>query len=238
MQGSIDLKIIDICLKEILKLNLSVAELIYFIDYLKNSNINIKQSVKYSNKELKTIEELPNIDFILSPYYFKGVNISLKEQGKLLAEYVKTKDSKIRDKLILSYLMYTYKATYNLSLKLNKKFEDIMTYGYEGLIMAIDNYDVKKGNNINIYLPKAIRNSIYKNIASDEDLQVDWTTAYYVIKYKGYIESLFGISVENNMFMIEMLTELVSKSTDKIKVNPKQYIENIITILVEVFAKI
>ena len=129
--------------KDILKLNLSNAELIYFIDYLKNSIINIKQSVKYSNKDLKTIEELPNIDFVPSYYSFIGVNISLKEQGELLAEYAKTKDSKIRDKLILSYLMYTYKATYNLSLKLNRKFEDIMTYGYEGLIMAIDNYDAK-----------------------------------------------------------------------------------------------
>lgn len=92
-------------------------------------------------------------------------------QRRIWEEYGRTKDSQIREKLIVEYAQLVKYVAGRLSMYLgnNVEFDDLVGYGVFGLIDAIDKYDYKKGNKFETYASLRIRGAILDNIR-----RMDW----------------------------------------------------------------
>ncbi len=90
---------------------------------------------------------------------------------KLWEKYIKTKDSKIKEQLIIEYAQLVKFVAGRLSMYLgsNVEYEDLCGYGVFGLIDAIDKYDLDKGVKFETYASLRIRGSILDNIR-----KMDW----------------------------------------------------------------
>lgn len=90
---------------------------------------------------------------------------------KLWETYDKTKDSKIKEQLIVEYAQVVKYVAGRLSMYLgnNVEFDDLVGYGVFGLIDAIDKFDLEKGIKFETYASLRIRGSILDNIR-----KMDW----------------------------------------------------------------
>lgn len=97
----------------------------------------------------------------------------MDEQGlkKLWATYSKTKDSKIKEQLIIEYAQVVKYVAGRLSMYLgnNVEFDDLVGYGVFGLIDAIDKFDLSKEIKFETYASLRIRGAILDNIR-----KMDW----------------------------------------------------------------
>lgn len=103
---------------------------------------------------------------------YKKINrLSDEELSALWEEYLKDKSIKaIRDKLIVQYI---YLARYvvgriKVNLPPSFSFEDIVSFGIEGLIDAIEKYHPAKGAKFESYALMRIRGSIIDKIRSSD----------------------------------------------------------------------
>lgn len=103
---------------------------------------------------------------------YKKINrLSDEELSALWEEYLKDKSVKaIRDKLIVQYI---YLARYvvgriKVNLPPSFSFEDIVSFGIEGLIDAIEKYHPAKGAKFESYALMRIRGSIIDKIRSSD----------------------------------------------------------------------
>lgn len=94
-----------------------------------------------------------------------------KNLEKLWSEYAKTKDSKLKEELIIEYSPLVKYVAGRLSAYLGQhvEFEDLVSYGIFGLIDAIDKFDIEKGNKFETYASLRIRGSILDSIR-----KMDW----------------------------------------------------------------
>lgn len=90
---------------------------------------------------------------------------------KLLEEYAKTKDSEIREKIILEYASLVKVVAGRLSMYLgyNVEYDDLVSYGIFGLIDAIDKFDCFKEVKFETYASLRIRGAIL-----DQIRKMDW----------------------------------------------------------------
>ena len=103
--------------------------------------------------------------------YKKIVRLSDEELTSLWEEYLENKSDKtLRDKLIVQYI---YLARYvvgriKVNLPASFSFEDIVSFGIEGLIDAIEKYHPNKGAKFESYALMRIRGSIIDKIRSSD----------------------------------------------------------------------
>lgn len=97
----------------------------------------------------------------------------MDESGKtkLWEKYSKSKESAIKEQLIIEYAQLVKFVAGRLSMYLgsNVEFEDLCGYGVFGLIDAIDKFDFEKGVKFETYASLRIRGSILDNIR-----KMDW----------------------------------------------------------------
>ena len=93
------------------------------------------------------------------------------EKNKLWETYSKTKDSSIKEKLIIEYAPLVKFVAGRLSMYLGYtvEFDDLVGYGVFGLIDAIDKFDYEKGIKFETYASLRIRGSIL-----DQIRKMDW----------------------------------------------------------------
>jgi len=103
--------------------------------------------------------------------YKKIARLSDKELGELWEKYLENKANKeFRDKLIVQYI---YLARYvvgriKVSLPPTFSFEDVVSFGIEGLIDAIEKYYPTKGAKFESYALMRIRGAIIDKIRSSD----------------------------------------------------------------------
>lgn len=92
-------------------------------------------------------------------------------RSHLWKDYVTTKNSEIRDKLILEYAPLVKIVAGRLSIYLgyNVEYDDLVGYGIFGLIDAIDKFDYGKGVKFETYASLRIRGAIL-----DQIRKMDW----------------------------------------------------------------
>lgn len=93
------------------------------------------------------------------------------ERKKLWEEYGKTKNSQLREKIILEYASLVKVVAGRLSMYLgyNVEYEDLVSYGIFGLIDAIDKFDTTKEVKFETYASLRIRGAIL-----DQIRKMDW----------------------------------------------------------------
>lgn len=92
-------------------------------------------------------------------------------RDRLWADYMRTKSSDLREKLILEYAPLVKIVAGRLSMYLgyNVEYEELVSYGIFGLIDAIDKYNPDKQNKFETYASLRIRGEIL-----DQIRKMDW----------------------------------------------------------------
>lgn len=92
-------------------------------------------------------------------------------RNKLWEKYVATRDSELRDQLILEYaqLVKLVAGRMNMYLGYNVEYDDLVGYGIFGLIDAIDKFDYGKNVKFETYASLRIRGAIL-----DQIRKMDW----------------------------------------------------------------
>lgn len=126
-------------LTDLLRLNLSEAEVEHVMNYLSDLNIYVNgQSIVFAN-------EFDNYNY-KSNYNMKlPKSLSKEEQKRLFKEYEETKSKEVKDKLVKGNMKLVPKFCYKYAKATGIDIEELNSYGYEGLIEAIDSYDSAKG---------------------------------------------------------------------------------------------
>ncbi len=135
----------------------------------------------------------------------------MDDKNLLWEEYVKTKDSETRDKLILTYAPLVKIVAGRLSIYLgyNVEYDDLVGYGIFGLIDAIDKFDYGKGVKFETYASLRIRGSIL-----DQIRKMDWIPRSLRQKQKkmdaaiSKIESQFGRAATDEEIAAELGIEM------------------------------
>lgn len=118
--------------------------------------------------------------------------LSLEEERQLFLEYKKTSDLEIRKKIINSNLRLVVKIArqYNISTKGFKiELLDLIQEGNEGLMKAVDRFDITLGNRFATYAGWWIKSSILKYMSSGaRTIRIPHNFIDNYSKYKKYID--------------------------------------------------
>ena len=113
-------------------------------------------------------------------------------RNHLWKEYMSTKNSEIRDKIILEYAPLVKIVAGRLSIYLgyNVEYEDLVSYGIFGLIDAIDKFDMQKDVKFETYASLRIRGAIL-----DQIRKMDWIPRTVRQKQKKIDEAIRNIEM-------------------------------------------
>ena len=140
-----------------------------------------------------------------------GEKLSKEEMKKKYEEYYKTKDSKLREELIVrNYELVPY-AAWKISLRHGIDIDDVVGYGYEGLIHAIDTFNPNLGNSFSTYAVPCIMGYIKK-----------------------YLPELVGVSKNDNglYYQFNVARRIVEKEWDS-KYDHPEMLEDILDLFIK-----
>lgn len=115
-------------------------------------------------------------------------------RNKLWQEYSKTKNSNLREQLIIEYSQLVKLVAGRLSMYLgyNVDYDDLVGYGVFGLIDAIDKYDFNKNVKFETYASLRIRGAIL-----DQIRKMDWIPRSLRQKQKRIDAAMSKFEAEN-----------------------------------------
>ena len=150
-------------------------------------------------------------------------------RNHLWKEYMSTKNSEIRDKIILEYAPLVKIVAGRLSIYLgyNVEYDDLVGYGIFGLIDAIDKFDYDKGVKFETYASLRIRGAIL-----DQIRKMDWMPRSLRQKQKkmeaaiSKIETQYGRPAKDE----EIASELGIETEELISWQGQAKITNIISL--------
>ncbi|HRT69644.1 MAG TPA: sigma-70 family RNA polymerase sigma factor [Bacilli bacterium] len=90
---------------------------------------------------------------------------------ELFQQYHKTGDIALRNKIIeqsLNLIHFVVRRMKRRSFLYNYEYDDLVSYGYFGLIQAVEKYDVTKGYKFSTYAIKRIQGAILDEIRRDD----------------------------------------------------------------------
>lgn len=108
-------------------------------------------------------------------------------------EYISTKSTEIRDKLVESYLPLVNIIAGRLAISLPPHVdrEDLISSGFFGLLDAIDRYDLSRGNKFETYAGVRIRGSMLDYLRSK-----DWLPVSLRQKIRRYEQTISKLDAE------------------------------------------
>lgn len=126
--------------------------------------------------------------------YKKVVRVSDEELAQLWQEYHRDRNNKTaRDKLIVQYIYLTRYVIGRIKVNLPPSFsyEDIASYGVEGLIDAVEKYSPDRGAKFETYALMRIRGAIIDKIRAN-----DWLPRTVRKKIKEVKETINNLKIE------------------------------------------
>ena len=128
-----------------------------------------------------------------------------KPVGDLFEEYLKTRSIEIRNKLIIHYL----RSAKKIALKYGKIYgleeEEAIDIGYEGLIKAIENYNLKHRSKPQTYIESWIARLIVRKTISNPEFKKKLYLAFP--KYKKEVEQEMSKDYNGDIEMLEMILD-------------------------------
>ena len=227
----------SIQLNRIVKLKLSEMEFKYVMEYLSKQGIIVCGTSEYPN------EEFGNYDFFNRPKNIQIPDSISKEKNKEL--FIRLNEcndekeyAKIRDEIIVGNMRLAKWVIYKLSYYygIDSSWD---TYAYEGLIKAVEEYDIDKGASFSTFAFVVIKNYVKRCLADYLKIPVnlfeDFFRAKKIVeldldrKYKKgdremldkileLLESVGRISpVRRNSLLVEMLGATKSYEDEDMK---------------------
>lgn len=166
----------------------------------------------------------------------KQLKRTLSEQNvtEKLQEYHQTKDKNIRDEVIINYIYLVKKIAKKVSEKTGFLAEDLESYGYEGLIKAIEQYDITmQGSRIN-YITQAIRRMMFNGFSELKQLGGRRITNAYLLE-RSIVENEYEKTLLEDPSLVEIILD---RLIDKKVIAKENRQENKTRILLDIAASI
>jgi len=194
----------SIRLNLIVELELSELEQKYVMEYLSSKDIRVCGYSESLESEFKNYD-----------YYRTYKNTELpkpftrEEEYQKFSSYQKNKDPKLREELILHnmrlvpFLVCKYAKFYDINI------HELESYGYEGLLVAIEKFNVKLGYKFSCYALRCIDGYIKKGCR--EILlghRGEFADAY--LQIKRFLESRDDTTLVESEELIDEMTELLA----------------------------
>lgn len=139
-----------------------------------------------------------------------------ESRNKLWEEYHVTRNSKVREKIIVEYANLVKIVAGRLSMYLgyNVEYDDLVGYGIFGLIDAIDKFDYLKGVKFETYASLRIRGAIL-----DQIRKMDWIPRTLRLKQKKLDAAVHKLETElGRVATAEELANELEVSLDELEV--------------------
>ena len=176
-------------LNSLLSLKLNEEELKHAFEFLDSKDIVVRGINASLQSEVKDYMFVRNYHS-LGDHTKLPVPLDWDEQESLFEEYSRTKDPNIKRRLIETNLKLIPWVTYKLSIRYGFNQDELNGYGYEGLVNAIEKFDLSKGYKISTYAYKSILNSVLRRKANE--------LGFY--NFKQYLDVLEAIDTVTNYY--------------------------------------
>ena len=199
-------------LHHIMALKLSEAEIQYVINYLDKKGIyicDINDTVDYDVEKFDYVTIYKNSKLSLP--------ISSAEILQKIKLYKETKDKRLQNEIIKESMVLVPDIARRYSKNTHIDQQELESYGYEGLVKALEKFNINRGNHFfdyaKAYIEKYILIGIQTILVNNKD---SWYYDY--INAKKIIEEERGVTLEESPELIEDVIELLIK-TGKTKNN-------------------
>ena len=215
----------SIKLEDVIELDLDEQEYDAVMEALKRSGVDIEE--KFEELEENNLYHTDIVKQYLEE--IGRIPILTKEEEKtLFIEYSTTKDSKIREKLINSNLKLVVSIAKHYHTKTRMStidFLDLIQDGNEGLMKAIDKYDVRLGYKFSTYASWWVRQGITRSLSDiSKTVRIPVHMQEFINKIMKYIndESVkTGVKPE-----IQEIAEYFKVSEEKVRLALDSSIKN------------
>ena len=190
-------------LHHIMALKLSEAEIQYVINYLDKKGIyicDIDDTVDYDVEKFDYVTIYKNSKLSLP--------ISSAEILQKIKLYKETKDKRLQNEIIKESMVLVPDIARRYSKNTHIDQQELESYGYEGLVKALEKFNINRGNHFFNYAITYIRGYILTGIR--KILLCSKDSWYYdYINAKRIIEKERGVTLEESPELIEDVIELL-----------------------------
>jgi len=192
-------------LNKVTKLRLSELEEKHVMEYLKSKGITVRGIDSSIDQEFENYDYYRTYKNQMLPQ-----ELTPDETLQKIAIYQATKDPVIREQIILGnlrlvpYIAYKYGIMYGIDSKL------LESYGYEGLIVSLDKFDLSFGFKFSTFTVPYITGYIKKGVAemiTDYGKNSAWKINY--LRDKKIVEEAKGEKLEDNLDLAVDITKLM-----------------------------
>jgi len=212
----------SIRLHHIMALKLSEAELEHVMNYLKEKNIRV------GGKGATLDGEFNNYDYVTT-YKESALPLSVPSNVTLekIRLYKQSNDQEIKEEIITDNLRLVPYVAYKYAIATQINQHQLESYGYEGLILALEKFDINYGCSFSTYAIAYIRGYILHGI--QEIFNGKRERFYYdYVNAKVAVEKEAGVTLAEKPELIEDVIDLLIV-TGKIREKNREYVKRRIT---------
>lgn len=201
--------------KSIDDLGLTEEEKRFFVENIKDFGILLKELEGFedSKKEYAGYIEYRDAKKAELPPL-----LSKSKSTELFLSLKETHDDMVREELILGHMRLVIYFSWYFPQIFPLSVEEIEQYGYEGLIKAVDLFDITKSPDFYSYAKNMIKTLIYENIKECLNIPFSRTKMPYFCSAKFQVEKRHGCSIQDD---ITLINEVVDNMIQQGDINPK-----------------
>lgn len=163
-------------------------------------------------------KEFENYDYVIT-YKESALPLSVPSNVTLqkIRLYKQNGDQKLREEIITDNMRLVPYVAYRYAISTNINQHELESYGYEGLILALENFDINNGSTFSVYAVAYIRGHVLNGI--QEIMQGKKDNFYYdYVNAKSAVEKEYGLTLSEAPELVEDVVDLLV-ATGKIKGN-------------------
>ena len=200
----------SIRLHHIMALKLSEAELEHVMNYLKEKNIRV------GGKDSTLDGEFENYDYVTT-YKERALPLSVPSDVNMqkIELYKQNGDQKLREEIITDNMRLVPYVAYRYAISTSIDQHELESYGYEGLILALEKFDISYGCAFSTYAVAYIRGYILRGI---QEIMLGKKNNFYYdyVNAKSAVEKEYGVTLSEEPELVEDVIDLLV-ATGKIK---------------------
>lgn len=194
---------LSISLHHIMALKLSEVEVEHVINYLKEKKINVSGKGSTLDGEFDSYYYVTTYKESALP-----LNISSDDTMKKIALYKQSNDQKLRQEIITENMRLVPYVAHRYSIISGIDQHELESYGYEGLILALENIDISYGYKFSSYAIACIKGYILKGI-SNILLNKRDNFYYDYVNAKNFVEKQNGLTISEDPSLIDDIIDLL-----------------------------
>ena len=190
---------------KLVRLGLSELEMLYAFKYLNKLNIKVVGI----SPDIESDLNIENYDYIRTfKESEKKLYDSSKNDEQRIVQYQQTEDILLRNDIIENNLRLVSFVAYKYSIITGIDIHELESFGYEGLIYAIEKFDASKGYKFSSYAVPCIRGFILRGIPKIKGFK---NSEFYsnFISCKKVVEEVNCISLEEEPKLLRDVFDLM-----------------------------